>query len=157
MNGVRQCEPLLTHAGVPMPRLIYGTAWKAERTAALVEAALRAGFRGIDTAAQPKHYFEAGVGVGLANVGLPRAALYLQTKFTPPDGQDSSRLPYALTAPLDQQIAQSVASSLHNLATDYLDALVLHSPLASRGCDLARVAGDGTVGDAWRRATARHQ
>ena len=136
MNGVRQRDALLTHAGVHMPRLIYGTAWKAERTAALVEAAVRAGFRGIDSAAQPKHYFEAGVGAGLANVELPRDALYLQSKFTPPDGQDRSRLPYTLSAPLDQQIAQSVASSLRNLATDYLDALLLHSPLASRGATL---------------------
>ena len=29
------------------------------------EAALRAGFRGIDTANQRRHYFEAGVGEGL--------------------------------------------------------------------------------------------
>lgn len=116
-----------------MPRLIYGTAWKAERTAGLVETALRAGFRGIDTAAQPKHYDEAGVGAGLAEAGLPRDALYLQTKFTPPDGQDRSRLPYQLTASLETQVDQSVAGSLTRLGCEVLDCLVLHSPLASRG------------------------
>lgn len=47
-----------------MPKLVYGTAWKKERTADLVYTALKAGFRGIDTAAQPKHYDEAGVGKG---------------------------------------------------------------------------------------------
>src|ERR1700719_3120199 len=45
---------------------IYGTAWKEERTAGLVEMAIRVGFRGIDTANQRRHYFEAGGGEGLA-------------------------------------------------------------------------------------------
>ena len=48
-----------------IPRLVYGTAWKAEKTADLVYAALKSGFRGIDTAAQPKHYNEGGVGQGV--------------------------------------------------------------------------------------------
>lgn len=47
---------IVSARGVVMPRLIYGTAWKKERTASLVEQALRAGFRGVDTACQPKHY-----------------------------------------------------------------------------------------------------
>ena len=34
----------------PMPKLLYGTAWKKERTQPLVEQAVRCGFRGIDTA-----------------------------------------------------------------------------------------------------------
>ena len=46
--------------GVKMPPIIYGTAWKKHRTAALVEQAIGLGFRGIDTACQPKHYNEAG-------------------------------------------------------------------------------------------------
>lgn len=41
---------------VPKVQMLYGTAWKAERTAKLVQQALEAGFRGIDTAAQPRHY-----------------------------------------------------------------------------------------------------
>lgn len=52
-------------ADIKVPRLIYGTAWKKERTAELVYQALRAGFRAIDTAAQPKHYNEKGVGDGI--------------------------------------------------------------------------------------------
>ena len=50
-----------------LPDFLYGTAWKEDRTAALTELALRAGFRGIDTANQRRHYFEAGVGEGLAS------------------------------------------------------------------------------------------
>lgn len=39
---------------MPSPPMLYGTAWKGHRTAALVEQAIRAGFRGVDTACQPK-------------------------------------------------------------------------------------------------------
>ena len=37
---------------LPSPPFLYGTAWKEDRTATLTELALRAGFRGIDTANQ---------------------------------------------------------------------------------------------------------
>lgn len=116
------------------PALIYGTAWKQERTAHYVSAALRAGFRGFDSACQPKHYDEGGVGAGIAacsELAVGRDALYLQTKFTPLSGQDPRRLPYDARAPLPQQIEQSCALSLEHLRTDYLDALLLHSPLAT--------------------------
>ena len=115
-----------------MPPLLYGTAWKKERTSALVELALRLGFRGIDTACQPKHYDEPGVGAGIAaslGRGLTRESLYLQTKFTPLSGHDPARVPYARDAKLATQIRQSCSASLENLRTSYLDCLVLHSPL----------------------------
>jgi hypothetical protein len=48
-----------------LPVLIYGTAWKKDRSADLVYKALRAGFRAVDTAAQPKHYREDLVGRGI--------------------------------------------------------------------------------------------
>ncbi len=74
-----------------IPRILYGTAWKKQRTEALVSQAIASGFRGIDTACQPKHYYEAGVGAAVA--GLDRAQLYLQTKFTPLGGQDPKQIP----------------------------------------------------------------
>lgn len=127
---------IISAAGVRMPGIIYGTAWKQERTAALVEQAISTGFRGIDTACQPKHYHEAGVGEGIAaacrKLGLARSELYLQTKFTPLNGQDPLRIPYDAEASLAEQVAQSFQTSLKNLQTDYLDGLVLHSPLANR-------------------------
>jgi len=119
----------------PVPALLYGTAWKKERTASLVERALELGFRGVDTACQPKHYDEAGVGAGVAAClarGLRRADLYLQTKFTPLGGQDPRRVPYAPDAALPAQIEQSCAVSLRNLRVSYLDALLLHSPISPR-------------------------
>jgi diketogulonate reductase-like aldo/keto reductase len=115
-----------------MPGLLYGTAWKKERTAALVERALSAGFRGIDTACQPKHYDEAGVGTGMAAAlrrGLTREELFVQTKFTPIGGQDPRRLPYDPRASLPEQVRQSCRASLANLQTSYLDCLLIHSPL----------------------------
>lgn len=48
-----------------IPKLVYGTAWKKDKTEGLVYEALKNGFRGIDTAAQPKHYDEYRVGRGL--------------------------------------------------------------------------------------------
>jgi diketogulonate reductase-like aldo/keto reductase len=114
-------------------RIIYGTAWKKADTERLVATAIRQGFRGIDTACQPKHYDEAGVGAGVAaclNAGLTRSELFLQTKFTPLSGQDPKRVPYDPHAPLAEQVAQSFAASLRNLKTKYLDSLLLHSPLA---------------------------
>jgi pentose-5-phosphate-3-epimerase len=36
--------------------LVYGTAWKKEKTAEHVEMAVKTGFRFIDTACQPRHY-----------------------------------------------------------------------------------------------------
>ncbi len=116
------------------PPFLYGTAWKEDRTPALTELALRAGFRGIDTANQLRHYFEMGVGQGLAAVyraGLvTRADLFLQTKFTSLAGQDH-RLPYDPSQPLSQQVAQSMATSLQHLGTDYVDSYVLHGPSSS--------------------------
>lgn len=119
-----------------MPKLLYGTAWKKERTAALVEQAISLGFRGIDTACQPKHYHEAGVGEGIAacvNRGLvERSGLYLQSKFTSLKGQDPDRIPYDPKADLSEQVAQSFQASLANLQTSYLDCLVMHSPMANQ-------------------------
>jgi diketogulonate reductase-like aldo/keto reductase len=117
---------------IRVPRIIYGTAWKKADTARLVTLAIQNGFRGIDTACQPKHYDEAGVGAGVAasvREGLTRAELYLQTKFTSLSGQDPDRIPYDRQAPLPRQVAQSVAVSLKNLQTDYLDCVLLHSPM----------------------------
>jgi diketogulonate reductase-like aldo/keto reductase len=115
----------------PVPDFLYGTAWKEDRTAALTELALRMGFRGIDTANQRRHYFEGGVGEGLAaayRAGIvTRAELFLQTKFTYQHGQDH-RLPYDPASRLAVQVARSLASSLEHLGTDHVDSFVLHGP-----------------------------
>ncbi len=121
---------------MPTPPFLYGTAWKEERTASLTLLALKAGFRGVDTANQRKHYFEAGVGEALAEAydsGLvQRQDVFLQTKFTYQPGQDH-RLPYDPRASLTEQVAQSMASSLEHLGTTYVDSYVLHGPSNGQG------------------------
>ncbi|EPT05443.1 hypothetical protein FOMPIDRAFT_1013225 [Fomitopsis schrenkii] len=58
--------------------------------------------------------------------GIKREDLWIQIKFTSLGGQDRTKpLPYNPTDPLPAQIP----TSLHNLRTSYLDALLLHSPL----------------------------
>ncbi|CAF1192735.1 unnamed protein product [Adineta steineri] len=125
-----------TNAGIQMPRLIYGTAWKKEATTQLVIKAILNGFRGIDTACQPKHYSEDLVGQALVELetkhNISRKDLFIQTKFTAIRGQDTSKpLPYDPNASLPEQVRQSFTRSLKNLHTDYIDSLVLHSPLQS--------------------------
>ena len=124
---------LTTSAGVKMPWIIYGTAWKKEHTADLVVKAIQAGFSGIDTACQPKHYDESLVGAALHRLkdhGIERKDLYLQTKFTPLSGQDPREVPYDKNSPVELQVAQSFEASKKNLQTEYVDSLVLHSPMA---------------------------
>jgi diketogulonate reductase-like aldo/keto reductase len=123
---------IISNAGIRIPPIIYGTAWKKDATERLVRLAIRNGFRGIDTACQPKHYDEAGAGAGVAagiKQGLARRDLYLQTKFTSLSGQDPKRVPYDPKATLPDQVAESIAASLRNLQTDYLDCVLLHSPM----------------------------
>ena len=121
--------------GAKLPQLLYGTAWKEERTEGLTALALDAGFRGIDTANQRKHYFEVAVGkavqAAITAGKLTRDELFLQTKFTFQGGQDQ-RLPYDPKAPIATQVRQSFDSSLEHFGTDYLDSFVLHGP-NSRG------------------------
>ncbi|MEZ4365975.1 MAG: aldo/keto reductase [Kofleriaceae bacterium] len=130
-----------------VPPILYGTAWKEEATAACVGAALAAGYRGIDTAAQRKHYDEASVGVALAAAlaagTVTRAELFVQTKYTFARGHDH-RLPYDPAAPIATQVAQSCARSQAQLGLDVIDSYVLHGPW--RADDL--VAADDEAWDA---------
>ncbi|KIR33942.1 oxidoreductase [Cryptococcus deuterogattii MMRL2647] len=99
--------------GMQMPRIMYGTAWKKGRTAEedLVGQAI-------------KSLISEGV--------VKREELYIQTKFTSIDGQDPSlTLPYDPSSPIEEQVKQSFETSLKNLGVEYIDAVVLHSPLKS--------------------------
>lgn len=136
----------VTIDGVQVPRFLYGTAWKEDQTQRLTELALKQGFRGIDTANQRRHYYEAAVGQAISesvSSGLvTRDDLFLQTKFTFRGGQDH-RLPYDPDAPIATQVEQSLANSLEHLGTDEIDSYLLHGPTTT--CGLA--AADW---EAWR-------
>ena len=115
-----------------IPNMIYGTAWKKENTTNLVFEALKQGFKGIDTACQPKHYREDLVGLGLQKayeIGIKREDLFLQTKFTPIDGQDQTNMPYLESDEIEVQVEKSFETSKKNLKTDFINAYILHSPV----------------------------
>jgi diketogulonate reductase-like aldo/keto reductase len=140
------------------PTLLYGTAWKEEATEGLVTQALAAGFRGIDTANQRKHYFEAGVGAALqaalTSGRVQREGLFVQTKFTFERGQDQ-RLPYDPKADIGTQVRQSFESSQEHLGLRFIDSLVLHGPTLATGLHpndheawraMEELVGQGLVG-----------
>jgi diketogulonate reductase-like aldo/keto reductase len=138
--------------GVRVPSFLYGTAWKEDQTQRLVDLALEAGFRGIDTANQRKHYHEAAVGEAVATAiqrGLvKRDDLFVQTKFTFQSGQDH-RLPYDPATPIATQVEQSFASSLTHLGVESIDSYLLHGPTQRIGL----AAADWS---AWRAMEAIH-
>ncbi len=135
-HTVRVSDRSLEIDGVEVPRFLYGTAWKEDRTQPLVELALKQGFRGIDTANQRRHYHEAAVGSAIRDAiarGLVRRdELFLQTKFTFRPGQDH-RLPYDPAAPVAEQVEQSFASSLEHLGVERIDSCLLHGPMQRAG------------------------
>jgi diketogulonate reductase-like aldo/keto reductase len=129
----------MTYNKVSVPSFMYGTAWKKEATTRLVQQAVEAGFTAIDTANQLIHYQEALVGdalLALSKQGIARDRLFLQTKFTPANGQDH-RTPYDASANLTTQVTQSFDSSLAHLHTDYLDSYILHGPYQRQGLGAA--------------------
>jgi diketogulonate reductase-like aldo/keto reductase len=130
MNGMT--PRTLTIDGFQVPRFLYGTAWKEEATERLTALALKEGFRGIDTANQRKHYYEAAVGRAVVAGSVQRNDLFLQTKFTHCGGQDH-RLPYDPNAPVAEQVEQSFASSLDHFGTTWIDSYVLHGPTYREG------------------------
>jgi diketogulonate reductase-like aldo/keto reductase len=136
-----------------MQPFIYGTAWKEDETARLVELAVRQGFRAIDTANQRKHYFEEAVGKGIdaavQSGEVAKKDLWLQTKFTYRRGQDH-RLPYDPQAPVAKQVEQSFASSLEHLGVAAVDSYVLHGPSQGEGLGAADW-------EAWSAMEAIHQ
>ncbi|CAG8511466.1 2648_t:CDS:2 [Ambispora leptoticha] len=79
--------------------------------------ALKAGYRHIDTAALYGN--EADVGIAIASSGIPRSEIFVTTKIWNSDQGYSTTL-------------RAAESSLAKLQTDYIDLLLLHSPLPGK-------------------------
>lgn len=104
--------------GVEMPRLGFGVFQVPnDETEAAVTAALKAGYRGIDTA---KIYGnEEGVGAALAKSGVPRNELFITTKLWNGDqGYDST--------------LRAFDASLSRLGLEFLDLYLIHWPTPKR-------------------------
>jgi 2,5-diketo-D-gluconate reductase A len=104
--------------GVEIPQVGFGVFQVPEDTTQqVVEAALEAGYRHIDTAAA--YYNEAGVGAALRAAGLPREQVFVTTKLRNADqGYDS-----ALSA---------FESSRKALGLDVVDLYLIHWPVPAK-------------------------
>ncbi|EUA34056.1 hypothetical protein I552_4839 [Mycobacterium xenopi 3993] len=136
--------PLVTlNDGHSIPAVGFGVfKIPPEQTEQAVRAALRAGYRHIDTAAMYNNERETGRAV--ADSGIPRDQIYLVTKLWNADqGYDST------LAAFDASMAR--------LGVDYLDLYLIHWPLPAaassstpsrRSCTCATKAGSGRSGSA---------
>jgi 2,5-diketo-D-gluconate reductase A len=103
------------HDGVEIPQLGFGVFQvPAEITQKVVEEALAAGYRHIDTAAAYRN--EEGVGAAIAATGIPRGELFVTTKlWNSEQGYDSTR--------------RAFEASLERLRLDQVDLYLIHWPM----------------------------
>ena len=100
--------------GIKVPKLGFGTYRLLHQSAvSAVEAALKTGFRHIDTAQIYSNEKEVGEGIKLSKV--PREEIFLVTKIW----RDSLK---------PEKVAQTTKESLHRLGVDYVDLLLVHWP-----------------------------
>ncbi|WP_037603732.1 aldo/keto reductase [Streptacidiphilus rugosus] len=126
---------------VEIPKLGLGT-WfiDDDKAAEAVRAAVKIGYRNIDTA--QAYGNERGVGEGVRTAAVPRDELFVSTKLA------------AEIKDYDQALA-SIDGSLKKLGLDYVDLMLIHSPQPwddFRGGDYAQ--GNR---EAWRALEEAHQ
>jgi 2,5-diketo-D-gluconate reductase A len=112
--------PSLTlHDGIEVPQLGFGVFQvPPDDTQRVVEEALAAGYRHVDTAAAYRN--EKGVGAGIAASGIPREEIFVTTKlWNEQQGHDS-----ALAA---------FEKSLGRLGMDRVDLYLIHWPVPPQG------------------------
>ena len=113
-------SPLITLAdGRTIPQLGLGVYKVEDATAArLVEGAIDAGYRHVDTATL--YFNEAGVGAGVRASGVPRDELFVTTKVWNDDqGYDET--------------LRAFDTSLGLLGMDYVDLYLIHWPAPKKG------------------------
>ncbi|MFE4837743.1 aldo/keto reductase [Arthrobacter sp. NPDC056691] len=113
----KQTVPNVTlNNGVQIPQLGFGVFQvPPEETQRIVEDALEAGYRHIDTAAAYGN--EAAVGAAIAASGIPRADIFLTTKLR--NGEQGTA-------------REAFGHSRRELGVDYVDLYLIHWPVPSR-------------------------
>ena len=118
-----------------MGSIVYGAKSKGDETGKFVTQAISAGFRHIATGGFHSEYNEQGVGIGWKESGVPRNELYLQTLFVARsvNGYGTQNCivadgcPPSTSLSIEDQVHLSIKSSLHNLQTTYIDAVLVHN------------------------------
>jgi len=110
--------PTLTfNNGVRVPQLGFGVFQiEPKETQRIVEDALEAGYRHIDTAAAYRN--EAGVGAAIAASGIAREDIFITTKLR--NGEQGTT-------------DEAFRDSLQALGVDYVDLYLIHWPIPSQG------------------------
>jgi 2,5-diketo-D-gluconate reductase A len=105
--------------GRMIPQIGLGT-WplKDHDAPAVIVTAIEAGYRHIDTAF--RYGNQVGVGQGIRQSGIDRAALFITTKL---DGEHQG----------DDKAVAGLDACLRQLGTEYVDLLLIHWPMPARG------------------------
>ena len=128
-------DPVADKKFPQMGSIVYGAKSKGDETGKFVTQAIRAGFRHIATGGFHSEYNEQGVGIGWKESGVPRNELYLQTLFVARSvngyGTQNCMVvdscPPSTSLSIEDQVHLSIKSSLHNLQTTYIDAVLVHN------------------------------
>jgi len=133
-------EPALTLGeGLRMPQFGIGTYQMSnEQAKASVLAALRMGYRHIDTA--HAYQDERGVGEAVKESGIPRQDLWLTSKLWPSEYGDG-------------KTGEAIDKMQERLGTDYIDLLYVHQPM---GVFVGGVEGSGEGRPCRKGACAGH-
>ncbi|KAI5788386.1 NADP-dependent oxidoreductase domain-containing protein [Geopyxis carbonaria] len=121
------------NTGAKMPVIGLGT-WQSQpgQVEKAVEAALRAGYRHIDTALAYGN--EAEVGQGIRASGVPREEIWITTK---------------LDNPWHKRVEEGITSSLKSLGVDYVDLYLMHWPCSTTPDDLQKHYDDWDFIKTW--------
>ena len=116
MEGAEEMyqNELTLNNGVKIPQLGLGT-WfiDDDKAADAVKAAVKLGYRHIDTA--QAYGNERGIGEGIRTCGVPREELFVASKV-------------AAEHKTYESAAKSIDETLSKMGLDYLDMMIIHSP-----------------------------